>query len=262
MQPMPDITPLLKKLRLSGMLESLAIRNKEAISEKLAYTEFLSLLLSDEIARREQKKFAARLRKAGFKNNKTLEEFDFNFNPAINKRLLYDLATCGFIHENNCVLIAGPCGTGKSHIAQALGHYAIRQGIDVSFTTQTKLLLKLHAAKATHTYARQFKTLAQVPLLIIDDFGLKPIRQPHDEDFHELIAERYERQSTIITSNLDFSEWDRAFENKLLGAATIDRLRHNAYLVVLEGKSFRAPKSIPNPKKTTGNEQKNSLIKG
>lgn len=130
-----------------------------------------------------------------------------------------------------------------------LGHYAIRQGIDVIFTTQTKLLSKLHAAKATHTYTRQFKAFLQVPLLIIDEFGFKPIRQPHDEDFHELIAERYERQSTIITSNLDFSEWDRAFENKLLGSATIDRLRHNAYLVVLEGSSYRVPKALPDTQK-------------
>ncbi len=250
MQPSPDIIPLLKNLRLSGMLESLEARNKEAISAKLAYTEFLSLLLSDEIARRDQKKFTSRMRKAGFKNNKTLEEFDFDFNPKINRRLIYDLATCRFVHEKVCVLITGPCGTGKSHIAQALGHYAIRQGIDVLFTTQSKLLLKLHAARATQTYAKQFKALSQVPLLIIDDFGLKPVRQPHDEDLHELIDERYENKSTIVTSNLDFPEWDRAFENKLLGSATIDRLRHDAYLVTLEGAGYRTPKTNRNtPKK-------------
>ncbi|MBD3284638.1 ATP-binding protein [Candidatus Uhrbacteria bacterium] len=262
MQPKPDITPLLKTLRLSGMLESLAVRNKEAISEKLAYTEFLSLLLSDEIARREQKKFTSRMRKAGFKNHKTLEDFDFDFNPSINKNLLFDLATCRFIHEHVCILIAGPCGTGKSHIAQALGHYAIRQGIDVTFTAQNKLLSRLHAARATQTYSKQFKALAQTPLLIIDDFGLKPIRQPHDEDFHELIAERYEQRSTIITSNLNFPEWGRAFENKLLGSATIDRLRHNAYLIILEGQSYRAPRTTPSLKKTTGNEKKNSVKNG
>lgn len=174
-----------------------------------------------------------------------LEEFDFDFNPNINKRLLYDLATCRFVQERVCVLMTGPCGTGKSHLSQALGHYAIRQGIDVLFTTQSKLLSKLHTARATQTYAKQFKTYAKIPLLIIDDFGLKPIRPPHDEDLHELIAERYERHSTIVTSNLDFPEWNRAFENKLLGSATIDRLRHNAYLVVLDGQSYRAPKAEP-----------------
>lgn len=258
MQPSPEITPLLKSLRLSGMLETLEVRNNEAISVNLPYTEFLSLLLSDEIARRDQKKFASRMRKAGFKNNKTLEEFDFDFNPKINKRLVYDLATCRFIHEKVCVLVTGPCGTGKSHIAQAIGHYAVRQGIDVLFTTQSKLLSKLNAAKATQTYVRQFKILAQIPLLIIDDFGLKPVRHPHDEDLHELIDERYESKSTIVTSNLDFQEWDRAFENKLLGCATIDRLRHDAYLLTLDGKGFRTPKNNSNTPKKEVEKNKNS----
>ncbi|MCA1742783.1 MAG: IS21-like element helper ATPase IstB [Desulfovibrionales bacterium] len=259
MQPNPNMTPLLKSLRLSGMLDSLEVRNKEAISENLSYTEFLSLLLSDEIARRDQKKFASRIRKAGFKNNKTLEEFDFDFNPKINKRFIYDLATCRFVHEKVCVLITGPCGTGKSHIAQAIGHYAVRQGIDVLFTTQNKLLAKLNAARATQSYAKQFKALAQIPLLIIDDFGLKPVRQPNDEDLHELIDERYESKSTIVTSNLDFQEWDRAFENKLLGSATIDRLRHDAYLLTLDGAGFRTPKTKSNiPKKEVEKNKKSA----
>ncbi|WP_027371450.1 IS21-like element helper ATPase IstB [Desulfovermiculus halophilus] len=258
MQPRPDITPLLKKLRLSGMLESLEIRNKQAISDKMAYTEFLSLLLSDEVARRDQKKFTSRMRKAGFRSSKTLEEFDFDFNPKIDKRQLYDLATCKFIHEKACVLMTGPCGTGKSHIAQALGHYAVRQGIDVRFTTQSKLLATLHASKATQTYAKQFKAFSQVPLLIMDDFGLKPVRPPHDEDLHDLVAQRYEHASTIITSNLDFQEWDRAFENKLLGSATIDRLRHDAYLVYLDGPSYRKPKPNQALKKEVEKSQKSA----
>ena len=256
MQPKPDLTPLLKKLRLSGMLDSLEVRNKQAISEKMPYTEFLSLLLSDEVARRDQKKFTSRMRKAGFKSSKTLEEFDFDFNPKIDRKQLYDLATCQFIHEKACVLMTGPCGTGKSHIAQALGHYAIRLGFDVRFITQTKLLSTLHGARATQTYAKKFKALAQVPLLVIDDFGLKPVRPPHDEDLHELVAHRYEHAATIITSNLDFLEWDRAFENKLLGSATIDRLRHDAHLVYLDGPSYRTPKPNQSGKKSTAKNTK------
>jgi DNA replication protein DnaC len=107
------------------------------------------------------------------------------------------------------------------------------------FFTQAKLLANLHAARATNTYEKRFQTLAKVDLLIIDDFGLKPLKSPQDEDFHDLIDERYEQKSTIITSNLDFSEWGQAFPNKLLGAATLDRLRHNAYRLVLEGESYR-----------------------
>ena len=263
MNPMPEITPMLKELRLSGVMDSLETRNRQAIEEKLAYTDFLALILQDEVARRAQKKLALALRRANFRNHKTLEQFDFSFNPSINRSLIIDLATCQFIHEKVSVFIVGPCGTGKSHIGQALGHCAIRNGYDVLFTTQSKMLGKLHAARATNTYDRQFNQLTKVRLLIIDDFGLKPLRSPQDEDLHDIISERYERRSTIVTSNLDLSEWGEAFPNRLLGAATIDRLRHGAYKVVLEGKSFRCMKANTENKKSSSKKTvKNVVAKG
>jgi len=237
--PIPELTPLLKQLRLSGMTDSLTMRNREAIEHQLSYPDFLALLVQDEVARRDQKKYATRLRRAGFRSNKTLESFDLNANPNLNRAYINELADCRFIDEHVAVLLAGPCGTGKSHLAQAIGHCAVQQGIDVLFFTQAKLLANLHAARATNTYEKRFQTLAKVDLLIIDDFGLKPLKSPQDEDLHDLIDERYEQKSTIITSNLDFSEWGQAFPNKLLGAATLDRLRHNAYRLVLEGESYR-----------------------
>jgi DNA replication protein DnaC len=255
MNPMPALTPMLKEIRLSGILDSLEARNRQAIEDKLAYTDFLALLLQDEVARRSHKKLAVRIRRANFRNQKTLEDFDFAFNPSLNRGLILDLATGRYLEEKVAVLIAGPTGTGKSHIAQALGHCAIRQGYDVLFTTQSKLLGLLQAARATNTFERRFQSLAQTDLLIIDDFGLKPIRPPQDEDFHDLIADRYERRATIITSNLDFPEWGEAFPNRLLGAATLDRLRHGAYRVILDGDSYRAPR--PFPEKT-----KNAVAKG
>jgi len=245
MNPMPELAPLLKQLRLSGILDSLETRNREAIANKLAYTDFLALLIHDEVARREQKKFNRRVRRAGFRSHKTLEQFDFDFNPLLNQALIQDLATGRFIDEKVAVLIAGPCGTGKSHIAQALGHAAVRTGHDVLFTTQSQRLGSLHAARAIHAFERRFQALTRVDLLIIDDFGLKPLRPPHDEDFHDLISERYEQTATIVTSNLDFSEWGDAFPNRLLGAATLDRLRHGAYRLVLEGDSCRSPRPLP-----------------
>jgi len=263
MNPMPEINPILKELRLSGVLDSLETRNRQAIDEKLAYTDFLAMILQDEVARRAQKKLALATRRANFRNHKTLDRFDFVFNPSINRALIMDLATCHFIEEKVSVFIVGPCGTGKSHIAQALGHCAIRKGYDVLFTSQSKMLGKLYAARATNTYERQFNQLTKVRLLIIDDFGLKPLRSPQDEDLHDIVAERYERHSTIITSNLDLPEWGDAFPNHLLGAATIDRLRHGAYKVVLEGRSFRCMR--PEPKSTksiTQKTQKNALAKG
>jgi DNA replication protein DnaC len=257
MNPMPQLAPMLKQLRLSGILDSLESRNRQAIEEKLAYSQFLALLIQDEVARREHKKLQLRLRRAAFRNHKTLEEFDFAFNPSINRAQIMELATCRFIEEKASVLIAGPTGTGKSHIAQALGHEAIRRGFDVLFSTQSKLLGQLHAARATNAYDRRFASLAKVELLIIDDFGLKPLQAPQDEDFHDLVAERYERQSTIVTSNLDFAEWDDAFPNRLLGAAIIDRLRHGAYRVVLDGKSYRSPRPMPKrPKPPKPKQQK------
>jgi DNA replication protein DnaC len=250
MNPMPQLMPLLKQLRLSGILDSLEIRNRQAVEEKLAYTQFLALLLQDEMARRENKNFSARLRRASFRNEKTLEGFDFSFNPEIPISLVMDLATCRFIEEKNPVLMTGPTGTGKSHIAQAIGHEALRKGYNVLFQSQSNLLGQLHAARATHAYDRRFTNLARVDLLIIDDFGLKPLQSPHDEDLHDLICERYERHATIVTSNLDLTEWNDAFPNKLLGAAVIDRLRHDAYCVVLDGDTYRKPKTMPKPAKT------------
>jgi len=240
---MPELSSLLKQLRLSGVLDSLEARNREAIDRKLAFTEFLSLLLHDELARRDQKKLDLRMRRANFRNQKTLEGFDFDRLPGLNRAAVHDLATCRFIDEKVAVIIAGPCGTGKSHLAQALGHAAARQGHDVLFTTQTQLMSSLRTAQAMGTYERRFNYLAKVPLLLIDDFGLKPLRPPEDEDFHDLIAERYERTATVLTSNLDLEEWGAAFPaNKMIAAATLDRLRHGAYKIELDGESYRSLK--------------------
>jgi len=259
MNPVPELAPQLKQLRLSGILDSLEARNRQAIDAKLAYTEFLALLVGDEVARREQKKFSLRLRRAQFRTTKTLEQFDFERLPQLNRALVHDLATGRYLGERAPVLIVGPCGTGKSHLAQAFGHCAVRQGVDVVFTTCASLTQSLNAARATGGYERKLLALARVPLLIIDDFGLKPLRPPADEDLHDLIAERYEQTSTIVTSNLDFTEWDQAFPaNRLLASATLDRLRHNAYCMVLDGQSYRAPKLAPAKPRSVASAAKTS----
>jgi DNA replication protein DnaC len=244
MNPSPELIPMLKQLRLSGILDSIENRNRQALAEKFSYMDFLAMILQDEVARRSQKRFTLALRRASFRSQKTLEEFDFTFLPGLNRTLITDLASCRFIEEKVCVLIVGPCGTGKSHLAQALGHAAIRVGHDVLFSTADRMLTQLHAARATNSYERQFAKFVNVELLIIDDFGLKPLKGIQDEDFHDVISERYERKSTMITSNLDVPEWAEAFPNRILGAATVDRIRHGAYKVVLEGQSFRV---MPTP---------------
>jgi DNA replication protein DnaC len=236
---MPEINTILKQLRLSHISYYLPQRNRESIESKLTYPEFLSLLLQDEILGRGNKKLMARIKRANIRSDKTLENFDFTFNLKISRAHIQELASCRFIAEKIPVLIVGPCGTGKSHLAQALAHCAIREEIDVTWLSQSKLFSILQAARAAGRYEKKFAELAKVPLLIIDDFGLRPMRSPQDEDLHELISERYERAATIVTSNLDFNEWGEAFPNKLLAAATLDRLRHNAHRIVFDGPSFR-----------------------
>lgn len=249
-QPMPELNTLLKQLRLSCMIDYLPQRNRESIEKKLTYPEFLALLVQDEILGRDNKKLHVRIKRANIRSDKTLENFDFNFNPKINQAQIQEIASCRFIVEKSPVLLVGPTGTGKSHLAQAFAHCAIRQGIDVVWLSQSKLFSELQAAKASGRYDKKLTELTKVSLLIIDDFGLRPMRNPQDEDFHDLISERYERAATMITSNLDFNEWGDAFPNRLLAAATLDRLRHNAHQIVLEGASFRSKNENKTTKKT------------
>lgn len=240
----PELIETLKKLKLSGMLECLEERLREAAANQMSHSEFLALIGHDEVLARQQRNYERRYKRASFKGLKTIENFDFSFNPKINQALIRDLATCRFIKEKNPVLIVGPCGTGKTHIAQALGHAALQKGYEVLCTTQSKLSEELQLARAVNGYAKKLKALAKIPLLIIDDFGLKPMRSPQDEDLHEIIAERSEQCSTILTSNLALEEWQQAFANQLLGVATIDRIKHNAYHLTLEGKSYRKSKKL------------------
>ena len=239
----PEIALQLRQLRLSGVVDTLDVRIRQGIEDKLSHIEFLQLLLSDELARRDQSRMALMLKKALLMSNKTIEQFDYKALPTLNRSMVSDLLTCRFLHDASPVLICGPTGTGKSHLAQAIGHQATRQGKEVLFLTQKSLLSRLHKARIMGKYDSQLNKLAKTSLLIIDDYGLFPMSSPQDEDFHELIAARYEQRSTIMTSNLDYSEWDQAFvKNKLLATATLDRLLHNAYRLVLEGNSYRRPR--------------------
>jgi DNA replication protein DnaC len=250
MNPMPELAPLLKQWRLSGRLDSLEHRNRQAIEQQLAYTDFLAVLVQDEVARREQKKRPLRLRRANFRSPKTLEPLDFDFNPGVNQALIHDLATGRFIRDKVAVLIAGPGGTGQSPLAQALGHCALQQGYEVLFTTQSQLLGSLQAARATGSYEHRFQTLARVALLIMDDFGLKPWRSPQDEDFHDLMAERYEQAATLITSNLEFREWSDAFPNARLCKALLDRLTDRAHIIETGTDSYRCKRTLASRKPT------------
>lgn len=235
-----QLTPQLKQLRLSGILETLELRNRQAVEEQLSHVEFLQRLLEDEVERRAQKQLTLRLRRASFDLEKTLEGFDFTFNPAIPRQQIFDLAAGHFIARHENVLIQGPAGVGKSHLAQALGHEACRRGFDVLFTSASRLLAHLHGGRADGTYERRLAAAVRPDLLILDDFGLKPLLPPAPEDLYEIVNERYERGSLIITSNRAFAEWPDLFQSPLLASAALDRLAHNAHQLVITGDSYRA----------------------
>jgi len=240
MQPTHSLTPPLKHLRLSGILETLEIRHRQAIDEQWSHVQFLERLLQDEVERRGQKQLTLRLRRAAFQAGKTLERFDFSFNPQLNRQQIMDLATGQFIERKEPVLLCGPSGVGKSHLAQALGHSACCRGYDVIFISTARMLQHLHGGRADGSYERRLQSFIRPDLLIPDDFGLNPLRPPAPEDFYDVINERYERGATLVTSNRALNEWPSLFGDPLLASAGLDRLFHNAHVLVITGESFRS----------------------
>ncbi len=230
----------LRQLRLSGMLETLEAREGQARDGQWAYVQFLSRLLEDEIERRAQKQLHLRLRRATLNTTKTLEGFDFTFNPSLNRQQVLHLASCQFIREKRNVLLCGPSGTGKSHLAQALGQEAARQGFDVLFVDLQKLLRHLQGGRADGSWERRLQAYLRPDLLILDDFGLKPLRAPGPEDLYDVINERYEHGSLMVTSNRAPSEWPDLFQDPLLASAGLDRLLDRAEVVVIRGASYRS----------------------
>src|SRR6185369_6573765 len=206
METTHQLLPKLKSLRLSGILATLDVRNQQAIQEKCAYVEFLERLLEDEIERRNQKHLELRLRRSGLEPTKTLESFDFHFNPSINRQQIYDIGTCALVERAEGVWIMGPAGVGKSHLVQAIGHEALRRGHDVLFVRTSAMLMQLYGGRADGTYERRLQNYLRPEVLILDDFGLKPMRPPAGEDLYEVIDGRYQRASTILTTNRAFSE--------------------------------------------------------
>jgi DNA replication protein DnaC len=235
-----QLTPQLKQLRLSGILETLEVRHRQAIEDKWSYVEFLSRLLEDEVERRAQKQLKLRLRRAAVNTTKTLEEFDFSFNSTINRQQILQLASCDFIRQKRNLLICGPTGVGKSHLSQGLSHEACRQGYDVLFISTHKMLQHLHGGRADGSLERRLAIYLRPHLLVLDDFGLRALSPLAAEDLYDVINERYERGSIIITSNRAPAEWPDLFGNPLLASAGLDRLAHHAEVVVITGASFRA----------------------
>ncbi len=252
MSPTDDLIPTLKKLRMSGVLNSLELRVREAVEDDLAHAEFLYRLLHDEVERREAKQLGLRLRRASFDHAKTLEDFDFHFNPKVPKTKVIDLATCNFVARRENVLIVGAAGVGKSHLGQALGHRACMAGHTVLYTGATQMRQQLRAARADQSYDRKLLKFTKPDLLIVDDVGLRPLRNFDPEDLYEVIRQRYERGAMIVTSNRAVDEWYQMFGDELLASAAMDRLLHHATVIEIDGESYRNPKKPRKRKRAAG----------
>ena len=249
MDELLPLKPKLTRLKLSGINESLETRISQAMSEKWSFSQFLEVLLSDEVERRDFKQLGRRLTRSGLEPDKTLETFNFHFNPRIHEPTIRELAICQFILKHENVFLVGPSGVGKSHLSHALGHEACRRGYEVLARRTSVLLSWVQAGRGDGTHERRLKQVSVVPLLILDDFGLSPTSEDQQADLYEIICERYERASTILSSNRDFSEWPSVFSNPLMGSAAMDRLVHRAVKLVIEGKSYRVDNFVKRSKR-------------
>jgi DNA replication protein DnaC len=235
-----ELNLALLKLRLGGMAGALESRLTQAQAESLAPIDFLSALVSDELLRRGDRLVERRIKQAGFRDTgKLLDSFNFDFNKKMDRRVVFELATGRFITQHEDVLFLGPPGTGKSHIAQAIGHAAIQQGHRVIYREAHMLLEELAEAAIDGTRAQRASDLAAIPLLIIDDLGMRKLPHSAAEDLLELVMRRYERASTILTSNRPVEDWGKVLGDNAAVSAMLDRLLHHAHVLKCGPRSYR-----------------------
>jgi DNA replication protein DnaC len=235
-----ELQTSLRQLRLGGMAAVLETRLRQAQAEPMAPIDLLATLVSDELTRRSDRLLDRRRKLAAFRDpNKTLDNFDFTFNPKLNRSLVFDLATGTFIDRREDALFLGPGGTGKSHLAQAIGQAAILQGHKVLYRQTHILLEEVAEATLDGTRKQYMESISGVALLIIDDFGMRKLPQTAAEDLLEIVMRRYERASTLLTSNRPVDDWGKLLADVAAVGAMLDRLLHHGHVLKCGPKSWR-----------------------
>ena len=236
----------LRQLRLSGMAAVLETRLRQAQAEPMAPLDLIACLVSDELTLRSDRLLARRRKQAGFRDpDRSLDNFDFAFNPKMNRSLVFDLATGAFIAKHEDALFLGPGGSGKSHLAQAIGQATILQGYKVLYRETHVLLDELAEAVAEGTRKEYMEAVATVPLLIIDDFGMRKLPHTAAEDLLEIIMRRYERFSTLLTSNRPVEDWGKLLSDVAAVSAMLDRLLHHGHVLKCGPRSWRTKTAAP-----------------
>jgi len=235
-----ELQRALRQLRCSGMAAGLETRLLEAQTDKLPPIDFLSTLVQDELLRRQDRLLERRVQQAGFRDRgKTLDTFDFDFNKKMNRRLVFELATGRFVTQHEDGLFQGPPGTGKSHLAQAIGVAVIQQGHRVLYREAHVLLDELAEAQLAGTRKPYLAQVTAVPLLLIDDLGMRRLSPTAAEDLLEIVMRRYERASTLITSNRPVEDWGKLLGDAAAVTALLDRLLHHAHVLTCGPRSWR-----------------------
>ena len=240
-----ELDHALRKLRLSGIADVLELRLHQAQTERLAPIDLVSTLVHDELVRRQDRLFARRHKQAAFRDpDRSLDTFDFDFNKKMNRALIYELATARFIDRREDALFLGPGGTGKSHLAQAIGQAAILQGHKVLYR-QTHILLEEVGEATLEGKRKQYmESISSVALLIIDDFGMRKLPQTAAEDLLEIVMRRYERASTLLTSNRPVDDWGKLLADVAAVGAMLDRLLHHGHVLKCGPKSWRTKTAV------------------